>query len=178
MDVFSGRQIESSCWDAFQNFPVEGHCVFLVAFHWLLTSYHYSDTFPVVFNMVGRSYAPSHEAQKQMLQQQGVTVSNTIFILCSFAWIHLTSSCITNTCTTKAEKQCWRQISDKTLPIMMYTTAKLATIHGCNPSPTWIICVLDIGVLRCHTPWLPSSFHWSVNEQQGKEEGSPLHFLA
>jgi len=59
------------------KFPAEGHRAFLVAFHRLLISYHYSDTFPVVFNMVGRSYVPSHEAQKQTSQQQSVNNDHT-----------------------------------------------------------------------------------------------------
>ena len=34
----------------------------------------------------------------------GVTISNTVFVLCSFAWICLASSRIANPHTTEAEK--------------------------------------------------------------------------
>src|SRR5258708_5565225 len=97
----------------------------------------------------------------------GVTVSNTVFVLCSFAWIRLVSSRLANPRTTEAEKRRWRQISDETLPIMMYTAVNLRPYMDAMPPPPESYVFLTLGYLNVILPgFLPRLANQSMADKK------------
>ncbi|KAF8327291.1 uncharacterized protein EI90DRAFT_1840322 [Cantharellus anzutake] len=122
-------------------------------------------------NKITTMVIPEHLSQiiVAKCKAQGVTVSNAVFTLCSFAWIRIVSSRISNPLTSATEKRIWKQIGNEMLPIMMYTAVNLRPYMVENPPPESYV-FLALGYLNVILPgFLPRFAGRAMSEEDKKK---------
>ncbi|KAF8327292.1 uncharacterized protein EI90DRAFT_3127342 [Cantharellus anzutake] len=122
-------------------------------------------------NKITTMAVPEHLSQiiVAKCKAHGVTVSNAIFVLCSFAWIRLVSSRISSPLTPATEKRLWKQIGNEMLPIMVYTAVNLRPYMDANPPPPESYVYLTLGYLNVILPGFLPRFAGKVMSEEEKK---------